>query len=299
MSFVSPQAETQAAAAGDPNLAWNPDPKAAAPTPASRAKTSSKASPQESAAQKVEDTKKQLNTYLSGLTMAQLQGPGASQVAQKVAGMLGSLPYNDAQQIMNSNPFLKGNTPLAQAVTSAIQAGPTPAAPTAAKPSYDPLALQTMWHDVFGPAWQQASKIAGNAGTGYMDAMKNAIAGSNLPPGMQKEQTANATAMGNLLNQFGQNQSQMTMAGPSYDQLIAALGQATGAAQLAQGSAEKSIAYGQAAPFITGSTSTSTTNPLSSVAGAQALLNQSIAGGQTSSAPAAQTATNPLYPNIQ
>jgi hypothetical protein len=124
--------------------------------------------------------------------------------------------------------------------------------------------------------------------------MKQAIAGSHQSPEAQKVLSGDAQATANLLQQFGKNQAQSVPAGLSFDSLIAALGQASGQAQLAAGQAEKNIAYGQAASTapLYGATGAS---PASSALGplqAGALLNQTLGATQTS------PARNPLYPNL-
>ena len=74
-----------------------------------------------------------------------------------------------------------------------------------------------MWHDVFGPIFQQTSQMALSAGTDYTTAMTSALAGSNLPANEKAQLAAQYKGMGSLMSQIGQNQTQLAVAQPSVD----------------------------------------------------------------------------------
>jgi hypothetical protein len=197
---------------------------------------------QKEAAQKVEDIKKQIADLTANASYAQTHGAQVNTLAQQIAPLIAQLPTADAQQLMGSG-ILKG-TALGTAVGNYVAQGPAagqPAKPAA--PSYDPLALQTMWKSVFGPAFDQASKIAGTVGPGYLAGMNQAIAGAHQTPQAAQQLQGQALAQANLLQQFAKTQAQNVPGGMTLDTLINALGQASGAAQLAQGAAEKNIGY--------------------------------------------------------
>jgi hypothetical protein len=220
---------------------------------------------QKEAAQKVEDIKKQIIDLTANASYAETHGADVNALAQKIAPLIAQLPSADAQQLMGSG-VLKG-TPLGTAVGNYAVQGPAagqPAKPAAA--SYDPLALQTMWKSVFGPAFDQASKIAGTVGPGYLAGMNQAIAGAHQTPQAAQQLQGQALAQANLLQQFAKTQAQNVPAGMTLDTLINALGQASGAAQLAQGAAEKNIGYQQALPY---------TNPTAAAAGTSGGLSNS------------------------
>jgi len=265
------------------------------PTPPTSQQTSQAQQAQQKKQQalRVESMKQEFSTIVSGLTPAQVSGPQAQATAIWLARIASSLPYADAQSLLGKLPQNSTLSGLVQQYITNPQAA-NAAGQGAAKPTYDPLALQTMWHDVFGPIFDQTSKMAGSAGQDYMTAMNNSIAGSNLPANQQAQLKAQSGATGALLQQLASQQTKSVATQPAYDQMIAALQQASGAAQLAQGEYEKQIAYGQAAPFLGGSSgATGATGGIN----INALLGGGAAG--TGAVPAAGgTAANPLYPNL-
>jgi hypothetical protein len=255
---------------------------------------------QKAQAQKIEGIKKQINDLLTGsggaalVGAAQVQGAGAGALAQKVGALLAQLPYADYNQMIAAHQNVLKGTPLGTAVTNAVQAAGAPggAAAKPAAPSYDPLALQTMWSSVFGPAFKQASQIAGTAGTGYLAGMNQAIAGAHQSPQAAQQLQGQSQAMANLLQQFGRTSAQNVPAGLTIDSIVNALAQASGAAQQAYGEAEKQVGYQQAIPYVGGSTTGGTT-PTNQ-------LNAALAGGGATAAQqigANQTAPS-LYPHI-
>lgn len=236
-------------------------------------------------------------TFFPSLTPQQAQAAlefsksPTAQSVNKSGGKLGGYAGYDG-------PSGGANSTAGKKATPA--AATTPAAAPA--PSYDPLALQQMWANVFGPVFAQAANIAGNAGPDYLSAMTNAIQGSHQSQQVEGQQLSQAKAMSDLLQTFAGNQLQQVATGPAYDQLISWLQQATGAAQQAQGAAEKGIAYGTnlnaAAAFgVPSATAATSANNLSPQQAA-ALTQQALSGTQTG--PTATTggaaATNPLLP---
>jgi hypothetical protein len=232
-------------------------------------------------AQHVEDVKRQVNEMLAGASYAQTHGADVNTLAQKIAPLIAQLPSADAQQLMGSG-LLKG-TPLGTAVGNFAVQGPAagqPAKPAA--PAFDPLALQTMWHDVFGPAYNQARQMVGTVGPGYLAGMNQAIAGAHQSPQATKQLQGQATMMANLLQGYGNNQVAAVPAGMSFDTLINALGTYAGAAQQAQGAAEKNVGYQQAQMYanpVAGGTST--VNPANLLAGVGITPAQQIGANQT------------------
>lgn len=185
------------------------------------------------------------------------------------------------------------------------KAAPAAAAPAtkagAPPPTYDPLALQQMWANVFGPIFNQTAKMMGNIGPDYLTAMSNAIGGSNQSAQAKAQQLSQAKAMSDLLNQYGQSNLQQVATGPTLDTLMGWLQQATGAAQQAQGVAEKNIAYGGS---VLNAQALGVNSPATSSAGATgttispqqaaALTQSALSGNQTGSATGGST--NPLNP---
>src|SRR5215469_7705924 len=190
-----------------------------------------------------------INDQVSKAQYTAISGYGAQALGQQIGAKLAQLPSNIAQKWLNDQAkgALKGS-PLLSSITSAAQnyGAPTPAT-TANKPIWDPLALQTMWHDVFGPAMQQAEGMTNATGANYLSAMKDAIAGSNASPQQQQAMLARAQAQSNLLQNNATAQTKAGIAQIPFDTLIYNLQQGAGAASLAQGEAQKQIAYGQAA----------------------------------------------------
>ena len=261
------------------------------------------AAAQKSAQQKIQDTLNQLNNMIAGASYTQVSGTGAAALGSQIGQLLATLPNATANQWLNQHSNTLKNTPLGNAITtSAQQTNATGATAQPQKPIWDPLALQTMWHDVFGPAFTQASKLAGNVGPGYLAGMQQAIAGSNASPQQRQQLSGDALATANLLQQVGKTGTQAAAAQIPFDSLIAALQQASGAAQLAQGEAQKQIAYGQTAmtaPLFGGTTGSSGTGALNT-AQAGNLLNSAL-GGSSALTPAAAinaNQTNPLMPNF-
>jgi hypothetical protein len=234
----------------------------------------------------------QLNALISDPQYTAVAGTGAAALAGQIGKLLSTLPYNVANQWISKNSGKGGvlsNTPLGTAVTNYMQTGGAPSQATN-KPIWDPLALQTMWHDVFGPAFNQASQIAGSVGPGYLNSMQQAIAGSNASPQAKQQMLGNAQATANLIQQTGKAATSQAATQIPFDTLIAQLQQASGTAQLAQGSAEKAIAYGQAAPFLGGAG----TSGLGGGTG----ISPITAGGYLNSALTGTQTSNPLSPNI-
>jgi len=273
------------------------------------------------ASQKIGQTKKYLNWMLGNLNYQQSYGTLMPAVAQETAKLIATLPANDAMSFLNKHPALK-NTALGTAVSQyAQQVGAAPAQPgnAATKPAYDPLALQTMWHDVFGPAFNQTVKIAGNAGPGYLAGMQQAIAGSNASPQQKQLMMGDAQATAALLQNtaFTPAGKPRAAAQVPFDTLIANLQQSANAAGMAAGEAQRAAGmamYGQTGMGGLGTTglgttgisglggltggTTGTTGSLSPTQSA-ALLQQSLAGSQTSPTTLSQArATNPYLPNM-
>lgn len=162
----------------------------------------------------------------------------------------------------------------------------------AQKPLWDPLALQAMWGTVFKPIFDQVAKISGGSAQDYLANMNSLIAGSHQSPQAMAQDQSQAGAQAQLLQQLSKSSLQGVAAQPSFDALIAALQQASGAAQLYQGEAQKAIAYGtnlnaaQAFSNPGGGTTPTGTGTLTPTQTA-ALLQGALAGSQTS---------NPLMP---
>jgi hypothetical protein len=295
---------------------WGLDPSSGNPTPYNqktqqpapevdpqKKQDDAKQSKQKSQKQKLQDTLDTLNEDLKNAQWTDFNGQGAGSLGQKIGGQLAQLPNQVALNWLKQNNGVLKNTGLLTAISNAAYAYNAPPTTTAAtKPVYDPLALQTMWHDVFGPAWNSAMKQASSSGQPYLSAMQNAIAGSNASPAQQQQMKANAQSQAALLSSLGQKQAVGSATQIPYDTLIATLQQGSAAATAAQGEAEKVYGVQQAAataPYLTGQT-TGTVG--SSTAGS---LLQSALGGSTNAqtlTPAQQISanqtTNPLYPNI-
>lgn|SRR5215472_2096727 len=244
----------------------------------------------------------QLNNLISSAQYTQVTGQGAQALGGQIQRLLAQLPYNVANTWMQKNSGKGGllaGTALGTAVQQASQQAAGPTGP--AKPTFDPLALQTMWSQVFGPAWNAASQMAGSVGPGYLSSMQQAIAGSNASPQQRQQMLGQAGAMANMLQATSRGQTQASAAQIPFDTLINALSQATGAAQLAQGQSEKAIAYGQALPFTSGSTTGGATglSPLASSNLLNTALGQPSPGAAISSQQTSSTAgTNPLMPQF-
>jgi hypothetical protein len=204
-------------------------------------------------AQRIESMKSEWGNIVNNLTQTQAAGTGAQSTAIWLARIAGGLPTGDASKLIGKLPQ-NLQTLVNQYIANPPSAGPAGTA-AGAKPAYDPLALQTMWHDVFGPIFNQTSKMAGAAGGDYMSAMNQAIAGSNLPASEQKQLTAQSGATGALLNQLAAQQTRSVATQPAYDQMIYNLQQAAAAAAAAQGEYEKYYGATQTAaqaPYLLG-----------------------------------------------
>jgi hypothetical protein len=255
------------------------------------------------AQQKIQDTINSLNDMIAGASYPQMYGAGSTAFGSQIGQKLATLPATVAQQWLNQHQGALKNTPLYNAITSSAKAVGAPAAAAGAqRAAYDPLALQTMWHDVFGPAFNNAVKIAGGAGSQYLQGMQQAIAGSNASPAQQKAMLGQAQAQAALINNtaFTPQGNPRAAAQIPFDTLLGTLGQATAAAQAAGGEAAKVYGVQQAAaaaPYYTG---TGSTGGNLSTSGAGALLNPLIGGSSATPASAisANQTTNPLMPNI-
>lgn len=241
----------------------------------------------------------QWNTLTKTLLSSQVNGPQASSIAAKLANIANQLPYETAQGLLKKLPQ---NTQLSGFVSQYMQ-NPSLATQTAsAQPAsaYDPLALQTMWHDVFGPLMNTMVNAKGTGssqtvGSNYASAMNQALAGSNLPANERSQLTGQNAATGQLMQQIANQQAGSVATQPSYDQMINWLQQATGAAQLAQGEYEKNVSYGQTAPLL-GANASPVPVPGSAGNTLTALLGGGASSLSAQSQPQSQYA-NPLAPH--
>jgi hypothetical protein len=254
--------------------------------------------------QKQQDILDQMNELIKNASYPDMYGAGVGTLGSQIGRLLAQLPANVASMWLSQNQHIFKNAPqLGQAITSTAQSAGGPAATTkAAGPVYDPLALQTMYNDVFRPVLQQANALASQSGNDYLSAMKQAIAGSNASPAQQKQQLNQAQVMSALLNNAGIKQPAAAAAQIPFDSLLAVLGQASGAATAAQGEAEKAYAVGQTAataPYFTGG-ATGATSALSP-GGAANTLNSALSFNPSATINASQTTNpnaNPLMPTL-
>lgn len=149
-------------------------------------------------------------------------------------------------------------------------------------PIYDPLALQTIFSTVFAPYLKQIQALNTGTGQDYLTAMQNLISGVSEPANQKAQQEQMAQANAALLGQEAKTSLSGVAATPAYDQLIATLQQAAGAATQAQGEAQKNIAYGTNynAAQAFGSGGTGSTAGLSPNQASTA-LQQALTGGST------------------
>jgi len=294
--YASPAAQT------NPNLPQNygrtdpaaPSTSSTSSTPASTPTTTDTGDPKaaaKAAAAKQKDILNQLNSAVSTAGYTDVNGQGVTAFSQRIADLLSQLPANVANQWMTktASGFFKSYPTVQTAVSNAVQSYGMPASTTGglAQPFYDPLALQTMWKDVFGPAFNTASQLAGSVGPGYLSSMQQAIAGSNATPQNKAQMTSQAQAMANLLQGYGKAQTTAAAAQIPYDTLISTLQGGAQAAQTAAGQYEMLKGYGAAMPFL----NTSGTGGALTPSGAAATVQSALGGATTPTA-----TTNPFYP---
>ena len=200
---------------------------------------------------------------------------GGANLTTNGMGLKGALASVGLEQpgMLQQDAAAKAKAKAKTATTSTAPAATNAAAsnPFITSGQFDPLAMQNLMANVCAPYLNSIAGMQNNAAGEYGSAMNAALAGYNGPDKSALQSDANATQS---LISAGQNAAQESVANnPLYDNLIAQLQQATGAAQLYKGEAERDVAYGtnnQFASAVNGSsTGTGTASPTAQATAAQ------------------------------
>lgn len=178
---------------------------------------------------------------VAGLTAGQVQGPAGQALAQKLAAIAAKMPNSQATSLIGQLP-----KNLQTLVNGYIAQPPAPTSSASQQQSamFDPLALQTMWKDVFGPALQSSKSLLQNTGSDYISAMTDVINQSNLPQSQKNQQLAEAKATGSMEQQLAGDSYSAAISKIPYDYITQALSTAAAQAQLAREASERAVAYG-------------------------------------------------------
>lgn len=182
----------------------------------------------------------QINDYVKGLTDEQISNP-STQDLTTLSKSIEQLPYKQAQSVLSSFPSSLQSSINDQISPPSAAAGSSN--PLLSSGQFDPLALQTLMSSVLAPYLKQTGALQNNAAGEYGSAMNAALANYNGPG--KAALSGDAAANQALISQSQNSAQNMVAAAPAYDNLISQLQQATGAASLYKGEAERDVAYGQ------------------------------------------------------